>query len=376
MPPDAAALEGFSPLLSEFWQQAGLEDLWNRSQPAYEEVIAKYHAPVSQAILDANLYMRNPTSGVRGRRFQVYVDLLGAPNQVHTRSYSDDYFVVVTASSQPRVRDIRHAYLHYVLDPLCIRNAGSLEKKRGLGDLSHGSPILDEAYKNDFVLLTGMSLVKAVESRMDGKAGAAAVDQAMREGFILTAYFQEALVVYEKQEQALRLYLPSMFDAIDVKKEDRRIAQVEFATKAAERMIKPADVKPAPLEGMDKVLADAEGLYAKRDLDGARKSYRQVLEQPGSQQLHSRAYFGLARIAILEKNPELAQQLFEKTIDLKPEPFERAWAYVYLARLSAAAQEPVEARKHYEAALAVEGASEGARKAAKQEMDNLAAKKP
>ena len=40
--------------------------------------------------------MRNPTSGYLGRRFQIYVDLLGAPNQVQMRSYADDYFVVVT----------------------------------------------------------------------------------------------------------------------------------------------------------------------------------------------------------------------------------------------------------------------------------------
>ena len=73
-----------------------------RSQPAYEQVIASYHTGVSQALLEANAYLRNPTSGFLGRRFQIYVDLLGAPNQIQTRSYKDDYFVVVTPSLRTR----------------------------------------------------------------------------------------------------------------------------------------------------------------------------------------------------------------------------------------------------------------------------------
>ena len=53
----------------------------------------------------------------RPTRFQIYIDLLGAPNQIQTRSYGSNYYVVVTPSAEPRIRDVRHAYLHYLLDP-------------------------------------------------------------------------------------------------------------------------------------------------------------------------------------------------------------------------------------------------------------------
>jgi hypothetical protein len=43
-----------------------------------------------------------------------------------------------------------------------------------------------------------------------------------------------------------------------------------------------------------------------------------------------------------------------------------AWAEVYLGRLSDAAGERDQAAQHYQAALAVEGASSGARQAAEQ----------
>lgn len=369
MPPDAASLEQMRPILAEFWAEAGLGNLWMAAQPAYEEAIARYHEPVVNAILNSNMYLRNPTSGMSGRRFQVFIDLLGAPNQVHARSYMDDYFVVVTPSARPRVDEIRHAYLHYLLDPLCIRYQARLYEKRGLGDFSHASPLLAEEYKNDFVLLAGMSLVKAVEARMDRQPER--VNAAMSEGFILTAYFHEALAGYEKQERALRLFLPEMIDAIDLAKEDRRIAKVEFAQKRASRTVQPQAPPPTVQSETEKLIESAEQAYMKRDLEAAKPAYRQVLQSRESSKLHAKAYFGLARIAALERDPELAVELFEKTLESSPEPFEKAWASVYLARLSRASGDMAEARKHYQSALAVEGGSDAARQAAQKELASL-----
>lgn len=373
MPPDTLVLESMGPLLAEFWNEAALDDLWRAAQPAYEQAIAQYHGPVTEAILQANLYLRNPTSGISGRRFQIFVDLLGAPNQVHTRSFGDDYFVVVTPSVHPRISDIRHAYLHYLLDPLVLRYRKNLDPKRGLGDLSHASPILNEAYKEDFSLLTSMCLVKAVEARLDRSLGPAFVQRSMSEGFILTAYFYEALASYEKQEQALRLYLPAMIDAIDLAKEDKRIAQVEFASSSSARVVRPAAPPKPVLSDAEKLFESAEQLYTKRDLPAARQGYMKVLETAAPKPLHAKAWYGLARIAFLEKDPDRALQLFEKTLESDPEDFEKAWTYVYLARLARLAQEPDNARKQYQAALAVKGASDGAKKAAEQELSQLAA---
>jgi tetratricopeptide (TPR) repeat protein len=373
MPPDTLPLEGLAPMLADFYREAGIAELWVLAQPAFDQVIETYHAPVTKALFDANMYLRNPTSGMSGRRFQVIIDLLGAPNQVHTRSFADDYFVVVTHGARARVEDIRHAYLHYLLDPLAIRYQQNLAPKRPLGDLAHGSPLLNEAYKNDFVLLAGMCLVKAAEARIDRTLGPRHVDQAMREGFILTAHFYEALAGYEKQEQALRLYAPNLFDSIDLRKEDERIARVEFASKEAACTVKPKPAAPPPMSEMEKALAAAEKLYEQRDLPRAREAFQEILRQTPVPGAHAKAWFGLARIALLDQQPERALEFFEKTIDSNPEPFERGWAHVYLARLALATSEPDSemARQHYQAALAVDGVSDGARKAAQSELARL-----
>lgn len=372
-PPAATALEELIPLLTDFWKEADLERDWKASQPAYDAIIASYHAPVTDALMQANLYLRNPTSGSRGRRFQIYVDLLGAPNQVHTRGLTDDYFVVVTPAARPRVKEIRHAYLHYLIDPLAIRSTDAITRQKQLCYMAERAQALPETYKQDCVLLYGMSLVRAVESRLDHAP--AEVEEAMREGYVLTGYFAEALAGYEKQEQSLRLYLGEMIDNIHVRKEAQRIAAIPFLDKPVEHIVQSQAPAQAPTNPAEIQLDELDKLIRARDMEKARDICRKVLQQNEPKPIHARAYFGLARIAALEKDPELSKELFEKTLTLQPEPFEKAWSHVYLARLAMAGQEPSEAVTQYEAAIAVDGGSEQARKAAQTELEAAKSRK-
>lgn len=90
IPPDALALAEFTPLMIDFYRQANLEELWNRAQPAYDKELEKYHSPLLAMTSRIDGYLRVPAGGYLGRRFQVYVDLLAAPEQVQTRNYGDD----------------------------------------------------------------------------------------------------------------------------------------------------------------------------------------------------------------------------------------------------------------------------------------------
>lgn len=366
LPPDVRQMQGFGPLLVRFYREANIAELWNRSQPAFERALAQYHAPVSRAILEANAYLRNATAGFLGRNFQIYLDLLGAPNQVQSRSYADDYFVVVTPSAEPRVPDIRHAYLHYLLDPLATKYSEDILKKNSLIDYAQGAPALADSYKSDFLLLTTESLIKAVEARLPGNPET--VDEALREGYILTPFFAEQLTVYEKQPQAMRLFFPEMINCIDVVREDRRLAQVQFAEHARVRAAKVVEAPPRALELSpgEKEVEEADKLYGNKDYDRAKHVYLRVLELSSEKSMHARAYYGLARIAVLQNDAEMGERLFQKVLDSAPDPWTKAWTHVYLGRLSDIAGDRDEAAKHYEAALAVDGASAAARHAAEQ----------
>lgn len=369
VPLDARNLAGLAPLLGRFYQEAALHELWMQAQPAYQRVITAYHTGVTNSLLEANAYLRNPTSGFTGRRFQIYVDLLGAPNQIQTRSYKDEYFVVVTPSPEPRIDDIRHAYLHYLLDPLSLHYYDQLNRLKPLAEFAVPAPALDESYKNDFLLFATECVIKAVESRLAGPAAnrQALADEALREGFVLTPGLADGLAIYEKQPESLRLYFPDLLAGVDLAREDKRLENVHFANQVAVRKVAPPPEPAAPaLTGPEKTLAEAEDLYKGRDLDAARRSYLKVLDQSDAKGLHPKAYYGLARIAALERNPELAEKLFQKTLELSPDDETKSWAYLYLARLADAAGDRDQARKDYQAVLGITSAPESVRIAAQK----------
>jgi len=362
-PPDVTSIEGLSPLLAAFYREAGIGELWHRAQPFYDQMIAEYQEPAARAVLEANAYARNTTSGYLGRRFQIYVDLLGAPNQIQTRSYGDDYFVVLTPSPEPQIEGIRHAYLHYLIDPLGLKFSEDINKKHALGDYAQGAGALDEHYKIDFIDLATESLIKAMESRLDHKPALA--EQAMKEGFVLAPALAEQLALYEKQEVALRLYFPALFAGLDFKHEEQRLSNVEFASTRASRVVRPAQTtKPVELTGAAKSLADAENAYLDRNLDQAKPIFLRVLEETTEQRLHAKAYYGLARIAVLQRDPETGDRLFRKVLELSPDDETKSWSLLYLARLADSQGDRDQAVENYRAVLAVEGAPDSVRQAA------------
>ena len=118
------------------------------------------------------------------------------------------------------------------------------------------------------------------------------------------------------------------------------------------------------LTGVRKTLEDAEHEYLKRDLVNAKAQYLLALKQTQDQQLLATAYYGLARIAVFQNDPDSAEKLFEQTLRFSPEPQVKAWAFVYLGRLADASGQREQAKSHYQSALNVPGGSAGAQQAA------------
>ncbi len=370
VPPDALALADFTPLMIDFYRQANLEELWKRAQPVYDKEMQRYQPALLAMTQKVQGYLRVPAAGYLGRRFTVSLDLLAAPEQVQTRSYGDDTFVIVSAAATMPVFDIRHAYLHFEIDPIAIKYGVDINQKKSLIDFAGNAP-LDPAFKDDFVLLVNESVIKAVESRLDKNP--AEIQQAARQGYILTPYFGEQLPEFEAQPQGFRFYLEDMIKAIDVTRESARIGQITFDKSAAQRAAKTVEIQTPEvvLSASAKTIEQAEDLYAKRSLDPARTLYLKALEQQGSSAEHAQAWYGLARISVLQNQPDAAVRLFRKTLDSSPDEQTEAWSYVYLARLARASGEPGEAVKFYQQALDVKGASTRAREAAQTESKNI-----
>src|SRR5205807_6062228 len=149
LPPDAAAVVTIAPLLQKFYAAAGLHAIWERHHTAYSSLTEQYHEPVSKTLFDTEIYLKLPSAGYLGRSFTVYLEPMGAPGQVNARNYGNDYYVVISpAGSELKMDQIRHTYLHYLLDPLSLKYPASVKRLESLLDTVKPAP-MDEAFKID-----------------------------------------------------------------------------------------------------------------------------------------------------------------------------------------------------------------------------------
>ena len=141
----------------------------------------------------------------------------------------------------------------------------------------------------------------------------------------------------------MRLYFPDMMASIS-KKEVKRLDAADLTVKPSKPSVTRVEAPPEPSRELaEKTIDEAEKLYESRDLQRAGEVFRKALTQTDKHPIHARSYYGLARIAALQRNPELAEQLFRKTLELSPDPHTHAWSEVFLGRLAQASAAPQDA---------------------------------
>jgi hypothetical protein len=353
LPPDAEPIAGFAAALEHFYDKAGLHGIWERHKGAYAALADRYHEPLAKMVFDTEIYLKLPSSGYLGQSFTIYLDVMGSPSQINARNYGADYDVVIfppAASSESSLRmdQIRHTYLHYLLDPLAAKYAGSVKRLQPLLEPVKRSA-LDDSFKTDISLLVTECLVRAIEIRTTGTKQIAeamraqAVDDAVKQGFILTRYFYDALTAFEKDPAGIRNDYAGFLDNMDVKREARAPSEVQFASAAAPELLQQSRMEER------RMLVTAEKRLAAGDTAGAQQLAQQALDRkigdPG------RAQFILAEAAVANKNMVGALDYFQKAIDASKEPKVVAWSHVYLGRIFDLKDERESAMDQYRAAL-------------------------
>ncbi len=281
LPPDAGGVADILPLMQSFYQKIGLHAIWERHRARYAELTEIYHAPLAKMTFDTEIYLKMPSSGYLGRQFTVYLDAMGAPGQTNARNYAADYYVVIAPSSGTAIKmqQIRHTYLHYLLDPLAMKNGSSFKRLEPLLDDVKMAP-MDEAFKSNISLLVTECLVRAIEERtLPAKTPEAeraqSIDEADKEGYILTRYFYDALSKFEKDPASMRNVYPDLLSSIDVGKEMKRASLIQFASEAAPELLHLARPRNEHL------LLNAERRLAAGDPETAQKLAQQALDERG-----------------------------------------------------------------------------------------------
>ena len=365
LPPDAAGLLGIVPLLQKFYSVAGLHAIWERHRDAYGALSDAYHEPLSKMLFDTEIYLKVPSGSYLGRSFTVFFDPLGAPSQTNARNYGADYYIVISpgAGSAVKTAQIRHTYLHYLVDPLALKYPAETKRLEPLLNATRTAP-LDESFKSDISLLAAECFIRAVEARTAGNSKTPeadrlrAVDDSLVQGYVLTRYFYDALAGFEKDPAGLRTAYGEMLAHIEVGKESRMAGQIQFAARSDPELLHLS--RPAE----NKTLVMAEERLATGDKDTAQKLAQQVLdektEDPG------RALFILAQVAAASSNMDGARNYFERALEVAHEPKVVAWSHIYLGRIFDLREERDEAVVHYKAALNTGAALPGVKDAAER----------
>jgi tetratricopeptide (TPR) repeat protein len=368
LPPDASYVSGMVPLLPKFYQEARLHAIWTQHQAAYSALVVRYHEPLSKVLFDAEVYLKLASSGYLGRTFTVYLDPMGAPGQANARNYGPDYFVVISpgTGTELKIDQIRHTYLHYLLDPLALKYPMAMGHLRPLLDSVKSAP-MDDSFKTDSSLLATESLIRAIEARTAGSNKTPEtqrqqlVEQSVQQGFILTPYFYDALAKFEKTPIGLRTAYGDLINGIDVRKEQKNAADIKFANRADQELLHLSRPQEA------KLLVVAEQRLSGGDTETAKKLAQQALdekrEDPG------RALFILAEVATMNRDMEGARGYFEKALAAAHEPKVVAWSHVYLGRIYDLQEDREAALIQYRAALSAGEALPEAKAAAQRGLD-------
>ena len=358
LPPDAAAISGFGALMERFYDKAGLHSIWERHRRDYAAAMTRYHEPLHNMVSDTEIYLKEPSSQYLGRRFTVYLDFMGSPNETDARSYGPDYYVVVfpapntplgaTPKSALKMDQIRHTFLHYEMDPLAEKHYSAMKRLEPLLQSVKRAP-LEEAFKTDISLLVTECLIRAIEIRTSGNKQTAeamrtqAVDDTVKQGYILTRYFYDVVGAFEKDPAGIREAYSDFLDKVDLRKEEKAASEVQFASAAAPELVRLS----RPEER--RMLLTAEKRLAAGDPKGAQELAQSALDKKIGDQ--GRALFILAEVAVANKNRDGAQDNFQKAIAASQDPTVLGWSHVYLGRILDMKEEREAALVEYRAAL-------------------------
>ncbi len=395
LPPQAAAVVNVLPLLRNFSQAIDLHFIWLKHRAEYDALLARVHDPMTQMILNTNIYLHQPVSSYDGRRFLVLLEPMFSPSLTNARIYGSDYIIVTSpdnsAGDPVRMSQIRHIYLHYVVEPMVYSRGTAMERIQPLLRGVQYAP-LEFFYKSDVVALITECLIKAIEAqtyeiespkpkRVTGTrdraqleqydTAKAAYDAETRvardklvdvdesQGWVLTQYFYNALGQMEKNGDGLRDEIAPMIYGMDVERQLRHSQQILFVKDAPADPLRPA-VQPHKIEGLE--LAEMD--LIKGDTGDAADLAEKALADPGSD--HGRATYVLARIDLMQGDPEKAAHGFEQTLTLSKDARTMAWSHIYLGRLYDTQDPPDRSRAvtEYKAALAVRDGRPDTRQAA------------
>jgi hypothetical protein len=391
LPPEILVLEGFSEILSAYYTEQKIGLLWRQVQPVYTREIENLHEQVSQIVFLATGYLREIVDQSSQRTFTIVVEpLVGRITNV--RNYGDHYAIVLSGGADIPTDLVRHAFLHYMLDPLPLQYPRVVVAKRPLFQAAAGAPRLAPDLRDDFPSYLAECMVRAVElklKKMSPSERDATLERDDVDGYVLVRPLFVGLAKFESSEPAMKLYFPDLIRGIDMPAETKRIAALKFAPEepehvkgelSTEEVARRRALQPVSVPNDSAAIADlteGERRIAEKNPRAAEASFQRVLTKYPDQ---TRAWYGLGLVALLDHDAARAKEVFGRLTDGEhaagQDPMVMSWSHIYLGRIYDDEGHADRAKSQFEAALSVQGLPERARDAAQKGLEVVNTEKP
>src|ERR1700722_5266480 len=391
LPTEVLALDGFSEILSNYYQEQKIGRLWRDLQPIYSREIEKVHDPVSQIVFVTTGYLRQLQDATTPRTFTIILEpLVGRITNV--RNSGEQYSIVLSGADDIPTDIVRHAFLHFLLDPLPQQYPHVLAAKRTLYEKVAQAPRLAPDLKDDFPSYFAECLVRAVElklKRISPGEREAAMDRDDADGYVFVRPIFLALAKYEASEPSMALYFPDLVRGINLAEETKRTSGIQFALgdrgqsaddPASEEVARHKVAQPTTVPNDTEAIAaltDGERRIAEKNPRAAEQAFQKVLARYPDQ---VRAWYGLGLVALLDHDGPRAKEVFGRLTTgehvASQDPMVLAWSHVYLARIYDDEGQQGLAKGEFQAALAVAGGPEQAKQAAQKGLEAVNLEKP
>jgi tetratricopeptide (TPR) repeat protein len=372
LPPDVLTLDGFSEILANFYKEGRIEERWRLFQPAYQRMADGINQPLGRIVFQETTYLRELLRA-GPRTFAVIPEPL-VGTRTSFRNIGEQY-VVVANPALDSTGEIRHAFLHYLLDPLPLKYSQQLVVQSQLMKIAARAPRLPAELRGDWSAFFGECLVRAVELKLRHLPAAQLakeVDAAEGDGYVLVRPLMAALAKFEASEPAMSLYFPDLAKSIDTSAEQQRLKTVAFAPAVdagpegspTGSAAAAADTASGSDPELEAAINEGQRFIAAQQPAAAQTAFeRAVAKVPGE----PRALYGLAVAAVLEGDADRAREFFDKVVATPSAGAgEVAWSHVYLGRMDDREGSRDEALMEYRAALQVANAPDAARTAAQR----------
>jgi hypothetical protein len=367
------------PLVRQLADDIDLHVIWVENRAAYDEMTNRLHGPLTKMIVDTNYYLKMPASTNGGRHFLVVLEPMLSPAETNARIYGTNYVVVASPKEgQIPMQLVRHAYLHYEIEPLLYAHENSMDRMQPILKAVQDAPLSFE-FKNDLVSLVIECMIRAIEARtMDtgvpevkvpantprGEMGpydrarslAEQKRDAIRQqrvnhdetqGFVLTQYFYNQLKQFERTPDSLDEAIGPMVYGMDVDAQIHLARHIAFDARGESDIMTRSPQKPPQPKELDV----AELKLMKGDVAGAQALAQKALAahsgEPG------RAEFILARVDLMNGKMDDAETAFRGTLAAAKDPRMLAWSHIFLGRIKDVEDNRDGAIAEYRAALTV-----------------------